>query len=626
MTEIRLHSRENPDGTFTYHAKCQLDSVTDMSGNTVDNPVRTIVWDTIQNKYVVKEESNDGLVIEDASSDDDVYDVTTNDQTNDSFLGRECWCARIFHNHQPDFEMDDVLRITDEASFCPIDTNSDGVTSRRDVRVCDARAVIDRYGHILSKDQQCHSQLPIAEFAKSTWPLCFFWWILLVYMLCGTHYGSRVMGFIKRTMLLKCIGLKKLVFVSGDDDGGDNGDNGDNGDETLSQQRRGRTPNEQSSTQAEEGITEVARAATTREQHPSQDGVPRNVVVDNEDRNNNNDEGQGGSGSAETITPSDDETRSNNDSPASSDSPGQRRRPDPPEHRSIPPPPPPPLPPPRSEIDVQDGSEWSGNNLEAIEREFGSYDNYLILDNELRRQSNASNNEFVTWLWYSAVYTEVRRYRYERWLQRRERERFRRLGRTPSEEAEDNDYDDDDDDVAPGLLGQGSRRLDSVFWWPPSGPDGSRWEHLRSNNNNNNNQIRTNEDGCPIDQTRLCLKTKRFLPEDSSSTESTNNDTTPPTTSAQEETKVSDYVVPEVSENTCSICLCELEEGDLVGDIPCGHFFHKDCLKEWLTKNNHCPICRMENIASHPVKSRPPCRRLANANGNGNSPTTESVV
>merc|ERR1712008_318106 len=35
----------------------------------------------------------------------------------------------------------------------------------------------------------------------------------------------------------------------------------------------------------------------------------------------------------------------------------------------------------------------------------------------------------------------------------------------------------------------------------------------------------------------------------------------------------------EIGENVCSICLGEIEEGDLVGDIPCGHIFHKDCLK-----------------------------------------------
>ncbi|OEU14457.1 hypothetical protein FRACYDRAFT_165323, partial [Fragilariopsis cylindrus CCMP1102] len=49
-----------------------------------------------------------------------------------------------------------------------------------------------------------------------------------------------------------------------------------------------------------------------------------------------------------------------------------------------------------------------------------------------------------------------------------------------------------------------------------------------------------------------------------------------------------------LTDNLCSICLCELVDGDIVGDIPCNHYFHKDCLKEWLMKSNLCPFCRKE--------------------------------
>ena len=61
----------------------------------------------------------------------------------------------------------------------------------------------------------------------------------------------------------------------------------------------------------------------------------------------------------------------------------------------------------------------------------------------------------------------------------------------------------------------------------------------------------------------------------------------------------------EHSDNICSICLCEIEDGDIVGDIPCGHNFHKDCLKVWLTKSNLCPFCRQANIASSSSPSPP---------------------
>lgn len=41
----------------------------------------------------------------------------------------------------------------------------------------------------------------------------------------------------------------------------------------------------------------------------------------------------------------------------------------------------------------------------------------------------------------------------------------------------------------------------------------------------------------------------------------------------------------------CAICLADLQEGDVVGDIPCQHCFHRECLKVWLQKQNRCPLC-----------------------------------
>ena len=43
---------------------------------------------------------------------------------------------------------------------------------------------------------------------------------------------------------------------------------------------------------------------------------------------------------------------------------------------------------------------------------------------------------------------------------------------------------------------------------------------------------------------------------------------------------------------TCSICLCDVEDGEVVGELGCGHVIHKDCLKRWLQRNNRCPICQ----------------------------------
>jgi len=57
----------------------------------------------------------------------------------------------------------------------------------------------------------------------------------------------------------------------------------------------------------------------------------------------------------------------------------------------------------------------------------------------------------------------------------------------------------------------------------------------------------------------------------------------------------------EIQEN-CSVCLDNFKE-ELKGcKLPCGHIFHEDCIKEWLSKhNNRCPVCRVEFQASEEV-------------------------
>lgn len=83
-------------------------------------------------------------------------------------------------------------------------------------------------------------------------------------------------------------------------------------------------------------------------------------------------------------------------------------------------------------------------------------------------------------------------------------------------------------------------------------------------------QERRRQAGLPPPQYEL--KTKRYAvdPED-----------------AQERTEEDDSI----NEPTCTICFAPLEEGDIVGDLPCHHVFHKDCLKSWCSRKNACPLC-----------------------------------
>lgn len=61
----------------------------------------------------------------------------------------------------------------------------------------------------------------------------------------------------------------------------------------------------------------------------------------------------------------------------------------------------------------------------------------------------------------------------------------------------------------------------------------------------------------------------------------------------------------------CAICLGDVDAGGAVARLPCAarHAFHGDCVRSWLKKNTHCPLCRVDLLPIHrarAVERRPP--------------------
>jgi len=51
------------------------------------------------------------------------------------------------------------------------------------------------------------------------------------------------------------------------------------------------------------------------------------------------------------------------------------------------------------------------------------------------------------------------------------------------------------------------------------------------------------------------------------------------------------HKAPRTDEEQCYICLESYSPGQLARTLPCGHFYHADCIDEWLTSNSHeCPV------------------------------------
>ncbi|KAK6435663.1 hypothetical protein LTR95_008147 [Oleoguttula sp. CCFEE 5521] len=47
----------------------------------------------------------------------------------------------------------------------------------------------------------------------------------------------------------------------------------------------------------------------------------------------------------------------------------------------------------------------------------------------------------------------------------------------------------------------------------------------------------------------------------------------------------------------CSICMSEVELGERVTELPCGHWFHGECVGAWLRQTDTCPHCRRGIVA-----------------------------
>ncbi|KAH7242493.1 hypothetical protein BKA59DRAFT_457071 [Fusarium tricinctum] len=65
----------------------------------------------------------------------------------------------------------------------------------------------------------------------------------------------------------------------------------------------------------------------------------------------------------------------------------------------------------------------------------------------------------------------------------------------------------------------------------------------------------------------------------------------------------------------CTICIDEMNEGDMATFLPCNHWFHEECVTLWLKEHNTCPICRT------PIEKTNPS---GNNNNSGNSNNGDS--
>ena len=51
-------------------------------------------------------------------------------------------------------------------------------------------------------------------------------------------------------------------------------------------------------------------------------------------------------------------------------------------------------------------------------------------------------------------------------------------------------------------------------------------------------------------------------------------------------------VTPDIKDEICSICVSNFEVGENITETKCKHFFHTNCIAEWVQYKQECPVCR----------------------------------
>lgn len=65
------------------------------------------------------------------------------------------------------------------------------------------------------------------------------------------------------------------------------------------------------------------------------------------------------------------------------------------------------------------------------------------------------------------------------------------------------------------------------------------------------------------------------------------------------EKKIDDIKKLDKDKTNCVICLEDFKNGDVTTNLPCLHMFHTDCIRNWLKKQNTCPICKYKLTAEN---------------------------
>ena len=69
----------------------------------------------------------------------------------------------------------------------------------------------------------------------------------------------------------------------------------------------------------------------------------------------------------------------------------------------------------------------------------------------------------------------------------------------------------------------------------------------------------------------------------------------PKPSEATSSTPATEYLtLSDAQDAVCAICLCDYEDDEELRKMACTHYFHKECVDEWLRLHKNCPLCKRD--------------------------------
>jgi hypothetical protein len=118
---------------------------------------------------------------------------------------------------------------------------------------------------------------------------------------------------------------------------------------------------------------------------------------------------------------------------------------------------------------------------------------------------------------------------------------------------------------------------------------------FNDNNNDNDNNINYINDDNYFYNNNIFNDYDDFLPDEDNNNIINNYEEEPSNEIVKklEEIEITNGIIEKAETKECPICLMEYSANNKICYLPCFHFFHSKCIKNWCKQSKKCPLCNI---------------------------------